>query len=124
MNLFAKLTTIIKPRQGKTMPHENKRLLIAFEKLMREVNRETLNPMIPEFSVEDLKPILTLVSQARGNYLKELMDLASKDIHAEHLDTDTAKNLRYKRLIYEELVQAAKAFEVAIERGYLDVREK
>jgi len=104
------------------MPKDNKRLLIEFEKTMREINRETINPAVPEIKLSDLVPTLKLVAKARADYLKGLVDLAAVVGDEGMPDLDQIKNLRLLRLTYEELVTGAKALETSIERGYLDVQ--
>jgi hypothetical protein len=102
---------------------KNKRLLIELERVMREVNRDTINPLFEELSIDDLKPSMEMVAKARGKYLEEFkaISLVAKEGH--ELTPELVKNLRYSRLIYDELASASKAMDIAIERGYLDVRE-
>jgi len=95
------------------------RLLLQFEKLVRDINREEINPNIPELKLEDLNPVVSMVAKARARYLKELFELAS--ISAEP-GPEQIKKLQKFRECYEELSEGAKALEIAIERGYLDIR--
>lgn len=96
------------------------RLLLKFEKSVREINREEINPTIPELNLEDLSPVVSMVAKARARYLKELFDLANVS-EGETPTLEQIKRLEKLRFIYEELVEGAKALEIAIERGYLDV---
>lgn len=100
--------------------HTN-RLLMAFEQQLREINRQTLNPLMDELEVEDLEPIVRMVAQSRANYLTELLRL-SKSTNGEHPDDNAIKSLHACRRRYEELNHAAQALETAIQRGYLDVK--
>ena len=103
------------------MDQDINRLLLELERSMRAINREVINPQIPEVSIDDLHPLLSLVANARARYLEALFALGAevKDgrPNGEQLD-DLAK----RRREYEELVSGAKALETAIQRGYLDVQ--
>ncbi|MEM1145876.1 MAG: hypothetical protein AAGI88_25165 [Pseudomonadota bacterium] len=101
---------------------DGSRLLLELEKLRRDINREIMNPAIDEVSIEDFRPIITIVARARLRYLEQLFaiskaapDLPSRDKIAE---------LEQRREAYDELCSAANALETAVERGYLDVRYK
>ncbi len=102
------------------MTTETNRMLLAFEQQMRVINRDTLNPMIPSLSLSDLEPMQRMVAQARGLYLKTLLDIADQ-ADGKLPDDQQIKSLHQRRLRYDELVAAAKALEAAIQRGYLDV---
>jgi hypothetical protein len=97
-----------------------KRLLLKFEKSVREINRDEINPTIPELQFNDLDPVIKMVAKARADYLKALFELAGRT-DGELPEMEQIKELQKLRLIYEELVEGAKALETAIERGYLDV---
>lgn len=103
------------------MSTESKKLLLAFEQRLRQINRETLNPMIDELTVDELDPVIRMVSVARGRYLKQLIGLAQETGGEMPSDTQI-KELQKSRVRYDELVSVTKAFETAIERGYLDVK--
>ncbi|MCW8932830.1 MAG: hypothetical protein OQL19_21645 [Gammaproteobacteria bacterium] len=96
------------------------RLLLQFEKAVREINREEINPKIPELKLEGLNPVVQMVARARARYLKGLFDL-SNVLDGELPAPEQIKKLKSLRETYEELVEASKALETAIERGYLDV---
>ena len=95
------------------------RLLLQFEKSVREINREEINPLIPALTLKDLNPIVRMVARSRAEYLKELFDLSSLS-NNQPLPEQIAR-LKRHRESYEELVTASKALEVALERDYLDV---
>ena len=44
------------------MPMDNNRLLLEIDKTIREVNREVINPSIPELTLDDLTPVMALVA--------------------------------------------------------------
>ena len=97
-----------------------KRLLLQFEKSVREINREEINPEISELKLADLNPLILMVAHARARYLKALFDMAnacSSDVPSP----EQMSQLKQCRETYEELVDGSKAVEIAIERGYLDV---
>lgn len=102
------------------MSTESKRLLLAFEQRLRQINREVLNPMVDELTVEQLDPIIHMVSVARGNYLRQLIDVAQQ-AGGEMPSDAQIKELQKTRVRYDELTAATKALETAIGRGYLDV---
>lgn len=101
---------------------QNNRLLLELETAMRDINQEVINPQISDVTMDNLKPIMTMVAQARTTYLKELFELAKTVGEAGILQTDQVKRLKLYRLTYEELVAASQALEAAIDRGYLDVK--
>lgn len=103
------------------MPTDNKRLLLEFEKTLRDINREAINPVIQDLHLDDLKPVMKLAAKARAAYLKSLFKVAGKAGDGMP-SPDQIKKLRFMRLTYEELVAGATAVETAIERGYLDVK--
>ena len=103
------------------MGQDNNRLLMELERSMRSVNREIINPVIQELSIDGLRPVLRLVAHARARYLKALVDLGDRTPH-DTLNTSQLEELGQLRREYDELASAAKALETAIQRGYLDVR--
>ncbi len=104
------------------MQIDNKRLLIELERVMKEINRNTINPLFNELSCKDIEPIMEMVAKARGNYIKELFRLSELSAHGQKLNTELVKNLRFSRLIFDELVEGYKTLDSAIDRGYLDVK--
>ena len=102
------------------MSNEHSRLLLAFEQHMRTINRDILNPMIEELSLDDLEPMQRMVAEARGRYLKAFLEIAA-EADGQLPDDARIKALHHHRLRYDELVAAAQALETAIQRGYLDV---
>ena len=102
------------------MPIDNNRLLLEIDKTIRELNRSTINPAIPELSLNDLRPVMELVARSRAAYLKELFQIA--EMAEPGLPSpDQIKQLRRMRETYDEMVSGAQALETAIQRGYLDV---
>jgi hypothetical protein len=97
------------------------RLLLQFEKAVREINRDEINPRITELKLHDLNPVIKMVAQARARYLTGLFDLANISDNEQPMP-EQIKKLKVMREAYEELVAGSKALEVAIERGYLDVQ--
>ncbi|MGQ9658838.1 MAG: hypothetical protein ACUVQI_01930 [Thermochromatium sp.] len=102
------------------MTTENRRLLIAIDAEIREINRKTINPLFPELNLTDLTPVIEMVAKARANYLRALYDMAlsSPDHQPKQADIERLTGLRQ---IYEELIKGMQALETAIEREYLDV---
>ena len=101
---------------------EHNRLLMELNRAIQNVNREIINPQIPELTLDGLKPVMSMVARARGDYLQDLF--AITELVGDGLPThEQTEELREKRMAYEELLEGAKALEVAIERGYLDVSQ-
>lgn len=102
------------------MPSANRRLSVELDRALSLINREVMNPILPELTVNDIKPIMQMVAHARAEYLKELCDVSEKN-QGETPSLEHVKRLRLKREIFEELVAAYQALDTAIERGYIDV---
>lgn len=98
---------------------DHNRLLLEIEKIRRDVNRAILNPEIPELSIEDFRPIVTMAARARLAYLQELFDIARLDPDVP--SHEQIQMLARQREAYEELRAAVNALETAVDRGYLDV---
>ena len=90
---------------------------------IKTLNKEIIDPMIPELTLEQLTPVIKIVAQIRGAYLKELFDI-STTVGDGTPTQDQIQRLRGYRVAYEEFVAASQAMETAIERGYLEVEEK
>lgn len=103
------------------MGQNNNRLLMELERSMRSINREIINPQIHELTIDGLRPVLRLVAQARARYLKAFFDLGDRPSDDE-IDNDDLARLEKLRREYDELSDAARALETAIQRGYLDVQ--
>jgi len=99
----------------------NNRLLLELEKYRREINRTIINPIIPELSLTDLKPLLTMVAHARAAYISELLSIANSSADSVP-SADQVKQLRARRETFDELVTAVNALETVIQRDYLDVK--
>lgn len=104
------------------MSKETNRLLLEFEQQLRKINRDTLNPMVEELTVDDLRPVIRMVAVARGAYLNELINIA-KTTQGEMPADPQIATLQLYRKRYDALVAAAQALETAIQRGYLDVKQ-
>lgn len=102
------------------MPTPQNRMLIELERMMREINREVINPQFEELATDDLAPALRMVAHARARYIGELFRVARQSKDAEPTDKQL-KQLQRRRVRYEELLKGAQALETAIQRGYLDV---
>ena len=103
-------------------------MLLEMDRAMRELNREVMNPVIPQLGIEDLKPAIAMVARARAHYLKQFLLLAEQQNSCTPSETNECVpsdeqivNLRTARIAYDELASAAKAMETAIDRGYLDI---
>ncbi len=102
------------------MNQDTNRLLMELERNMRAVNREIINPKSTELTVGGLRPVLRLVAHARARYLRALLDLGAR-VDDEAPSDEDFSILRQLRTQYEEVVNAARELETAIQRGYLDV---
>ena len=102
------------------MATENRRLLIAIDAEIRDINREAINPLFEELKLADLTPVMEMVAKARANYLRALYDIALKTSDGRPSAADIER-LTGLRQVYEELLKATQALETAIEREYLDV---
>lgn len=98
------------------------RLLLRFEQMMRETNREIINPEIQVLNVAGLKPIAEVVARARAAYLKRLCELAQGHDQGVPGDDEIAE-LEQLRRRFQALAEGSQAIEVAIQRGYLDIQE-
>ncbi len=96
-------------------------MLMEFERAMRSINREIINPAIKELNIDSLRPLIELIAQARARYLKALFELG-ENVSQDGPDAQQLAELSRLRQAYEEMAHAARALETAIQRGYLDVR--
>ncbi|WP_135076410.1 hypothetical protein [Terasakiella sp. SH-1] len=99
---------------------ERNRLKLQMDKALREVNREVINPDVPELTLHKIEPIFRLVAKARAAYLKELFEV-TKICGDDLPNPEQVKQLKQHRKAFEELRHASQALETAIEAGYLDV---
>jgi hypothetical protein len=99
---------------------DNNKLLLVFEKTVKDINREVINTQFEQLTIESITPAINLVARARADYLTELFDVAN-----EFPDTlppaERVGKLKDHRVRYEELIAASQALEIAIQRNYLDV---
>jgi len=99
------------------------RLLLQFDRILKQANRDHINPEIEELSVEELKPIADLVAKSRAIYLKEIYALGKKyDGKDAFPSAEELKKLKVLRTRFSELAEGAKSFEISIQRGYLDLK--
>lgn len=99
------------------------RLIMQFNQLLKAANKEHINPMIEELSVEDLKPLIRLVARSRARYLEYVYELSKKyDEKEDYPSADELKKLKILRARFEELTNGSQAFETSIQRGYLDLK--
>ena len=107
------------------MSQPENRLLMEFERLLREANREAINPILDALTLEQLKPMARLVARARAAYLKQLHELAAQYDGTDQLPTEAEMlALSQQRGRFLDLVEGSKSFETAIQRGYLDVKSR
>lgn len=98
------------------------RLLLHYQQLYKNTNKEIINPEIEELSISDLKPMVELVARSRGTYLKYSYELGKQYFNTkDYPSADELKKLRTLRLRFTELAESAQAFETCIKRGYLDL---
>ncbi|MFK7161499.1 hypothetical protein V6U78_10665 [Marinospirillum sp. MEB164] len=97
------------------------RLLIELDNLRRGVNRSIINPLVPELSMESLTPLLTMVAQARAEYVQAVLQLADQQ-QGQAPNMEQIGELKNKRVVFEELVSAVNALETVIQREYMDVK--
>jgi hypothetical protein len=119
-NVFCDCSGFRLGRLAAVSESKHKRLLIEINTKIRSLNREIINPAIPELKLADFGPVMGMVARSRALYLAKLFALA-EEVGEGMPTSDQIKSLRTLRVIYEELVTAAKALETAVERGYLDV---
>ena len=103
------------------MTTQNRRLLVALDAKIRDINRETINAVLPELRLSDLTPMLKMVAQARARYLHAFYEIGRSSPTGEPPKAEDIKRLVVLRQVYQELVTATQALETAIERDYLDV---
>ena len=101
-------------------PIQTNRLLMEMEHSIKVLNRDVLNPDIPELTMKGLEPTLRMVAKMRSTYLQAVLELAQASSD-KNPSTKQIAELRNTRVCYEELANGAKALETAIKRGYLDV---
>lgn len=103
-------------------PRATHRILARIEQLVRSTNRSVIDPLIPEITMESLKPIVAATAKTRGLYLEKFFEV-SRACEGCHPSEEEIKRLRVLREAYVEMVEGTHALETAIERGYLSVRE-
>ncbi len=102
------------------MDLDNNRILLALERHRQLINRERINSEIQLLDMESIHPVVSMVADVRAAYIKALLEIASqRDGLPSPQQIDGLAQLRRS---YKEVVDAANAMEVAIERGYMDVK--
>tara|TARA_B110000902_G_scaffold61546_1_gene72680 strand:+ start:3845 stop:4165 length:321 start_codon:yes stop_codon:yes gene_type:complete len=102
---------------------ETNRLLLQFEQLLREVNREVINSEIEDLSLDKLRPFIHMVAKCRGAYLKSLFDLSVVHSTTKTLPSEEEMaELKVLRERFLDLADGAKSIEISIQRGYLDLK--
>lgn len=96
------------------------RALKQLDHVIREVNREVLNSMIPPLENDHMLPVMAVVAKARGLYLKELFQTAQSSNGAVPT-AEQLERLKHARETFEELLAGAHALETVVERGYVDI---
>lgn len=99
------------------------RLLLHYQQLFRNANKEIINPEIEELNINDLKPMVELVAKSRATYLKYSYELGKQYYNTDNFpSTDELEKLKTLRTRFAELAESAQAFETCIKRGYLDLK--
>ena len=105
--------------------YDGNRLLLQFDKLLRQHNREHIHRAITkELTIADLEPVAELVARARAAYLEFMYELANAHTDGTLPNAEEMDNLRKLRALFIDLVDASQSFEVAIKRGYLDIKTR
>lgn len=101
----------------KTISHAKLEMLQS----LRRINREVIHEIVPDLDLDKLTPFFNLVAKARGLYIQRLLEVAG---NGSTLPTDTqVKELSLLRRSYDELLNGGHMIEVAIERGYIDIKK-
>ncbi len=96
-----------------------KRARLSMQQELRGINREVIHGLVPELDLAKLKPFFNLVANARGLYIKRLLEIAG---NGKTMPTDAqVKELSLLRRSYDELLNGGHIIETAIDRGYIDV---
>lgn len=103
------------------MSTDNNRLLLELDKHRRDINRTIINQRLPELSLSDLEPMLTMIAQVRADYVARLLEIADSCAGQPPAPEQVAE-LKRCRETFDELVAAANALEGVISRDYLDVK--
>ena len=101
-------------------PRTTHRILARVEQMVRQTNRSIIDPMLPEISVEGLKPVVATTARMRGIYLEKFFEVA-QNCEDGHPTAEEIHHLKQLREAYMEMVEGIHALEVAIERGYVSV---
>lgn len=106
------------------MQQDTNRLILQFEQLLREVNRDIINPEIEELSLKKLRPMAQMVARSRAAYLKHFYNISKQYENTEGLPSPTEMmELKLLRERYVNLADGSKSIEISIQRGYLDLKD-
>ena len=101
--------------------NEANRAHMEMEQSLRRINNEVINKLVPGISVKSLEPFFTLVAEARGSYIKNLLAVTE---NVDGLPTEQqVRELALLRKTYDELIHGAQALETIVSRGYIDVEK-
>ena len=98
----------------------SQRLLLELDKYRKYVNTTVISSKVDELNIEKLKPVVDMVARSRAAYIGALMDLSNSKSESSPTIKEMDE-LKERRKEFEELVAAANALEVAIEREYIDI---
>ena len=98
----------------------SKRLLLELDKHRKELNTSVISSKVDELNIEKLKPVVDMVARSRAAYIAALLDLSNSKSESSPTIKEMDE-LTERRKEFEELVAAANALEVAIEREYVDI---
>ena len=101
---------------------DNSRMLLELDVKIQQANRDMMNTNIPEVNLDSLSPLIAMVARARSDYLSGIFEVAGECASSDTLpEQSRIQDLAGLRATYEELLAGARALEVAVERGYVDV---
>jgi len=113
----------VKKQAEATMETDVNRLMLEYERLLKETNRQYINPQIRELAIEELRPVAEMVARARAEYLRHLFELSEKYHEQDSLPCEEEmEQLAKLRSRFLDLVDGSQSFETAIQRGYLDLK--
>jgi hypothetical protein len=97
----------------------HRRFLDELEHGIRMVNREIIHEKLPEITKDHFLKFAVLTSRVRASYLAAAFELV--ETNSSGPSEDVLRELKIKREMYEEAVEAFESLKRAIERGYVDV---
>ncbi len=97
------------------------RLMQRFEHEIVNVNRKHISEITGEINKQDILKMGESISICRANYLKSVLEMAK--IEDGNLATRLTDDVKRHRLLYEETMAGFAALRLALERGYVVVKE-